>query len=256
MLWCPQIQYDDYSQLDWEGAVNQVVRYCVSLLFIFIAISNAQTKVTPAGRWEGSITTPTGALKVIVDLDRDDKGIWIGDIDIPDQGVKDLPLRDVSVSGDAVSFGLPAGPGEPMFKGKVSPDGSTISGDFSQSGSNVPFSLKRTGEAKVNLPGKNPELPEKFTGKWEGKLDTPGGSLSLVFNLSNKDGSAIGTIDSPDQGAVGIPISLISASDSSIKIGVQLVSGEYKGKLGEDGKTLTGDWSQGGQTLPLVLKKK
>ena len=251
-----RIAYAGSSQLNWEGTVSHLVHCCVSLLFVLTAISNAQTKINPAGHWEGSIITSTGELKVIVDLDRDAKGTWIGDIDIPDQGVKDLPLRDVSVSGDAVSFGLPAGPGEPMFKGKLSSDGPTISGDFFQSGSNVPFSLKRTGEAKVYVPAMNPELPEKFIGKWEGKLETPGGSLNLVFNLSNKDGSAVGTIDSPDQGATGIPISLISVSENSIKIGVQVVSGEYKGKLSEDGKSLTGDWSQSGQTLALVLKQK
>ncbi len=83
-----------------------------------------------------------------------------------------------------------------------------------------------------------------------------GGSLNLIFNLGNKDGSGTGTIDSPDQGAMGIPMSEISAGENSIKIGVKAVGGEYQGKLSEDGKTLTGEWSQSGSTLALVLKKK
>jgi hypothetical protein len=170
--------------------------------------------------------------------------------------VKDLFLRNITVTGDAVTFALPAGPGDPVFKGKLSSDGSTISGELSQGGGTVPFSLKRTGEPKVVLPEKIPALPERITGQWEGELDTPGGSLHLIFHLSNKDGLGAGTIDSPDQGATGIPMSSITVNDNTVKFGVQVISGEYKGKLSEDGKTLTGEWSQAGATLSLVLKKK
>ncbi len=233
-----------------------VCRYCFALFLAFTAVSVAQTNKGPAGHWEGSIKTPAGELRLLVDLDRDASGTWIGDIDIPDQMVKDLFLRNITVTGDAVTFALPAGPGDPVFKGKLSPDGSTISGELSQGGGTVPFSLKRTGEAKVVLPEKIPALPEKIMGKWEGTLNTPDGSLHLIFNFSNKDGLGEGTIDSPDQGAKGIPMSSITVNDSTVKIGVQVISGEYKGKLGEDGKTLTGEWSQAGATLTLVLTKK
>ena len=236
--------------------MNRVCRSCLILFFALTDLSIAQTNLGPAGHWEGSIKTPVGELKLIVDLDRDANGSWIGDIDIPDQLVKDLPLRNISVTGDSVNFALPAGPGDPVFKGKLSSDGPTISGELSQGGGTVPFSLKRTGEAKVVVPEKIPALPEKFTGRWEGNLDAPGGSLHLVFNLSNKDGLGNGTIDSPDQGAVGIPMSSIVVNDNTVKIGVQVISGGYKGKLSEDGKTLTGEWSQGGATLALVLTKK
>ncbi len=236
--------------------MNHACRSCLVLFLALTALSFAQTNVGPAGHWEGSLKTPAGELKLIVDLSRDADNKWIGDIDIPDQMVKDLPLRNISVTGDAVSFALPAGPGDPVFKGKLSPDGSSISGELSQGGGAVPFTLKRTGEAKVVVPEKIPALPEKLTGKWEGTLNTPEGSLHLVFNFSNKDGLGGGTIDSPDQGATGIPMSSISVSDNAVKIGVQVISGEYKGKLSEDGKTMTGEWFQGGATLALVLSKK
>ena len=236
--------------------MNRFVGFCFCSFFVFSVTSNAQVKASPAGHWEGSIALPSGELKVIIDLDRDAKGTWIGDLDIPDQAVKDLPLSNVSVSGESVSFGLPGGQGNPVFKGKLSDDGATLSGEFSQAGSSAPFTLKRTGEAKVSVPTRIPAIPEKFTGKWEGKLDTSGGSVRLNLDLSNKDGFAVGTIDSPDQGAMGIPISLISAGENSLKIEVKLIPAEYNGRLSEDGKTLTGEWSQGGKAFPLALTKK
>lgn len=236
--------------------MNRIVRYCIPVLFLSAAILAAQSKPAPAGHWEGSIKVPTGELKVVVDIDRDAKGNWVGDIDVPEQGVKDLPLGDVTVSAEAISFSMTAGPGNPKFNGKLSSEGTILAGDFSQGGGTVPFSLKRTGDAKVSLPPASPTLPDKFVGTWEGKLEAPGASMRIVFHLANKGGTAVGTIDSPDQGASGIPISLITVTGKALQVGVQIIAGEYKGNLGEDGKTITGTWSQGGASLNLALVKK
>ena len=235
--------------------MKRVIGYCFCSLLAFSTASAAQTTVNPAGHWEGSIAVPSMELKVLIDLALDAGGKWIGDIDIPAQRVTDMPLRGISVSGSAVGFELSMGPGEPAFQGKLSEGGNTLTGDFTQGGNTFPFTLKRTGEAKVFVPARNAELPTGYVGKWEGSLETPGGKLRLVFNLANKDGSASGTIDSLDQGAMGIPMNEISATNGAIKIAVRMVAGSYAGKLNEDGKVLTGEWSQGGMTLPLVLNK-
>jgi hypothetical protein len=62
-------------------------------------------------------------------------------------------------------------------------------------------------------------------------------------------------MDSLDQGAMGIPLDEISVANGSLRITAPIISGSYTGKLSGDGKTLTGEWSQGGATLPLVLTK-
>lgn len=235
--------------------MKRTISICLSFLLVLCAISIAQTKPGPAGRWEGNINIPSGTFRLVIDLDRDAAGAWIGDIDLPDQGVKDMPLKGITVSDSSVSFSLIAGPGNPRFQGKLSEDGNTISGDFTQGDNTFPFSVKRAGEAKVYVPPKNAALPEKLAGKWEGTLESMGSALHLVFNLANKDGSAAGTIDSPDQGAMGLPMTTITVSEDTIKITVQIVSGSYSGKLSENGTVLTGEWSQAGNTLPLVLKK-
>lgn len=227
----------------------------LSLLLVSPLDLGAQAQPGPAARWEGSIRIPSGDLKVVLDLDQDAKGVWVGDIDIPAQGMKDLALRSVTVSGGSVAFELTADPNGPKFKGVLSADGSALEGSLSQAGSTFPMSLKRAGTAKVLVQTRNAELPAKFIGKWEGSLEAPGATLRLVFNLVNKEGTATGAIDSLDQGATGIPMDEISAAENVIKIVVKIVNGNYSGRLSEDGKTLTGEWSQAGNTLALVLKK-
>lgn len=235
--------------------MKSIAAFCFSLLLTSHTVSFAQATMNAAGHWEGSIALPSMELNVAVDLALDGNGKWSGDIDIPAQKVTDMPLKAISVSGSAVTFEISMGQGEPTFRGELAEDGQTISGDFTQGGNTFPFTLKRTGEAKVAEPAKNAELPARFAGDWEGALETPQGRLRLVFHLGNKAGSAEGTIDSLDQGAMGIPMDEISTNGDSIEIGVRVVTGSYSGKLAVDGKSLTGTWSQGGMGLPLVLTR-
>jgi hypothetical protein len=237
-----------------EETLKFITSFCFCVLSVVSLASFAQTKTNPAGHWEGSIAVPSMEIKVVIDLALDAGGQWIGDIDMPDRKVMELPLKGITVNGSAVSFELP-GPSVPKFQGKLSEDGNSLNGDFIQAGNTFPFTLKRTGEAKVSIPTKNAELPGQYVGKWEGRLNTPRGNLSTVFNLGNKSGAADGTIDSPEQGAMGIPMNEISVANGSIKITVRIVNGSFVGKLSEDGKVLTGEWAQGGNTLPLVLTK-
>jgi hypothetical protein len=220
-------------------------------------VSAAQTKSPVSGHWEGGISLPNNAqLQISVDLYQEAQGAWRGDIDIPTQGAHDVPLKNIAAADRSVSFEISVGPGNPTFQGQLSEDGITITGDFVQGGNKLAFSIKRTGDARVRAVVKNPPLPEKFVGTWEGTLQTPNGNLRLVFHLANSDGAASGAIDSPDQGANGIPMNEITATNNSLRIVVAVINGSYEAKLSEDGQVLTGTWSQSGVALPLVLNKK
>jgi hypothetical protein len=75
-------------------------------------------------------------------------------------------------------------------------------------------------------------------------------------NISKSSpGNATGTLDSLDQGANGIPLSTITFKDGKVRFEARGIGGVYEGKLAADGLTLTGQWQQGGQTLPLEFKK-
>src|SRR4051794_25703260 len=97
--------------------------------------------------------------------------------------------------------------------------------------------------------------PHGIEGFWQGALDTGAIPLRLVFKIEKKaDGSMTGTLDSLDQGAKGIPLSGVSLTDAAVRIEVKVVSGVYEGKLSASGGQMTGEWKQGGATLPLTLQ--
>ena len=93
-------------------------------------------------------------------------------------------------------------------------------------------------------------------GSWEGKLIiNPQMGLRLVVNVAGSDGEeAVVTMDSPDQGAYGIPMQIEYISSDSLNVAVPQLMLKYKGKL--EGDSIKGDFSQGPLNLPLNLKPK
>ena len=85
------------------------------------------------------------------------------------------------------------------------------------------------------------------TGTWSGKLDVQGTKLSLVFHLDEENP----TMDSPDQGAKGIPIEVTRTAAGSITIKVPSIGATYEGLWLI--KQIAGTFQQMGASLPLTL---
>jgi uncharacterized protein len=93
-------------------------------------------------------------------------------------------------------------------------------------------------------------------GFWQGTLNTGAISLRLVFKIhKTPDGTLTGTLDSIDQGAKDIPVSAVSVHGSAVSLEVKVVAGVYEGKLAEGGAQISGEWKQGGASLPLTLTR-
>ena len=83
-------------------------------------------------------------------------------------------------------------------------------------------------------------------GAWSGKLDVMGTELTLVFHLND---SAC-TMDSPDQGVIGVPATL-ERSETGIKISIPTINGRYEGDYRE--ASIVGTFTQHGMSFPLTL---
>ena len=82
-------------------------------------------------------------LAIIIDFNETEDGSLTGLIDIPLQQAIDLPLINIQLKANSISFEIQDVPGSPKFDGNISEDGNTISGDFTQSGQNFTFEIKR-----------------------------------------------------------------------------------------------------------------
>ena len=101
--------------------------------------------------------------------------------------------------------------------------------------------------------GQTPTSP--VAGTWEGAIDAGAVKLRIgVTVTAQADGSLAATMDSPDQGAYGLPLNDVAFADGVLRFALRRAGGSFEGRLNASGTGIAGTWTQGAP-LPLVLKK-
>ena len=100
-----------------------------------------------------------------------------------------------------------------------------------------------------------PTEAQGYEGTWQGTLHA-GQDLRIVTKIAKADGGGYkAEFYSIDQGGQPLPIDKVAVDGSSITLTLNLISGKYEGKLSADGKTITGNWTQGPNPLALPLTR-
>ena len=209
----------------------------------------------PAGHWEGTLQVPDREIQITIDLAQDAKGSWIGTFS-QNQGGPSVPLADIKVADKNVKFRIAVGGANaPNFDCNLE-NPASMPCTVNTPGGSLTTTMKRTGEAKVELPKSSPAVSTELEGNWEGSLETPGGTLRLVVHFKNQpDKTVKATLDSLDQNSTDLPLTDVVQNGSAVEFQLRLVNGGYKGTLNKEATQLSGEWTQGGSSLPLTLKK-
>ncbi len=122
-------------------------------LFLFLSItllsSNsfifAEDTKPFLGTWNGALGIMGQDFEITVKFALDDTKAITGTIDVPAQGATDVPLGNIKIEGNKISFIIdaPGVPGEPTFAGELDETGKKIAGTFSQSGMEGTFSVEK-----------------------------------------------------------------------------------------------------------------
>lgn len=97
-------------------------------------------------------------------------------------------------------------------------------------------------------------LGQDIAGQWNGILKVQGSQLRIVFNVSKTDSGYVTTMDSPDQGAKGIPVSFTSFENSVLKIEAATIGMRYEGTQTQE-DLIVGEFRQLAFSSPLTLTK-
>jgi uncharacterized protein (TIGR03435 family) len=96
-----------------------------------------------------------------------------------------------------------------------------------------------------------PATAQDIAATWQGTLHA-GQDLRLVLKISKADGGGYkADTYSIDQGGQSIPVDKVTLEGGTFKLSIKAIGGSYEGKLSADGKTITGNWTQGPNPLPL-----
>jgi hypothetical protein len=196
------------------------------------------------GEWVSKLKpTEDMTITVVFHFENTKDGKFIATFDQPEQGGMGLEISDVVLEGNQVSFKIPIANGD--YKG-------TLSGNYKVSGRELAMNLVRgkyqAPETHIDLSADSMKL---LAGRWVGKL----GPISLVFRFErNAAGKPVAFIDSPDQKAMGLPVSKASMTDGNLLLELSSLGLKYSGKVSSD--KLDGTLTQGGRDIPLPMIKE
>lgn len=227
-----------------------------------VAVCHAQQQLV--GLWQGTLTGPGGTMHLAWHVSPAPDGSVASAFDNVDEQVLGIQVKSLQLKGSDLTFTIDTtvqqnGQDTPVagtFKGSLSADGNEISGTWEQTAPQAEtdrIELKRTAEngppagAQAAATAKTPGI----AGDWQGALHAGGTDLHLILHVSaGSDGKLAATLDSVDQGAMGIPVTSITLDGAKVSMTVDAVHGTYEGMLNDDASAMKGTWSQG---MPMEL---
>lgn len=102
------------------------------------------------------------------------------------------------------------------------------------------------------------DAKEIIDGIWQGNLSLGGEEIRIVFHITlNTDGTLTAAMDSPDQGAFGLPADKAAFENGSVYLEVNTGAIIYEGNIKEGGQTIEGLLKEPkmGVSLPLTLDR-
>jgi hypothetical protein len=213
---------------------------------------------TLTGTWTGPLTTPGGTLTFVAKFQLDGKGDMQGSLFVPEQGVT-LPMQGIEFAADKLTFKI--APVNGTYEATLT--NGALNGLWRQGGqppAGLPVVLKKGDYvAKVVVLKMPTDAFGKVAGTWNGDLHATGpqGAVTIPVILrfeTNQHADMVAFMDVPIQHMAGIPVNDASLTNGKLVVKVDAMHGEYDATL--SGNTLTGQWTQGPQTLPLTMTRK
>jgi serine-type D-Ala-D-Ala carboxypeptidase/endopeptidase len=207
-----------------------------------LGVAMAQTSA-PAGDYSGVL----GPLHLKLHLKVEAGGHIEGTLDSVDQGSLGLPCANFRLENETFSFDVPLVGGK--WHGTLAENGAVLRGTWSQ-GAETPLLFRRdepfTAAAK----------PSRVDGIWLGSVGSGKDKLRVQLQVkSDQAGKQYCSMDSLDQGAMGLPCDNVQFHGDRFSFHVPSVNGSWSGTLAENGNELNGKWSQAG-TVTLRLTRQ
>lgn len=197
------------------------------------------------GDWSGTLSGPGGTVTIVLRFSTSSDGEVRSTIDVPEQGAKDLSVKDVALDDGYFSAAIPVAQARITGTQK----GDQIVGNWNQFGMSMPLTLKKgkfvAAPQYLDMPA---TARDQLKGSWTGTLN----SLPVRVRFeADAQGRTQGFFDSPKQNALDLPVK--SAKLAGTKVVFELGFGaEFSGELAGD--KMIGQWTQPGAAKPFQLE--
>jgi fermentation-respiration switch protein FrsA (DUF1100 family) len=204
-------------------------------------IASAEQKTQNiAGDWQGTLEAGGQQLHLVLHIKQSADKTLQATMDSVDQGANGIPISKISFQEGKLSFTSDAVHG--TYEGKMDAAGTQIEGTWSQ-GQPLALVFKRAAQAS------------SVDGSWMGTLNAGAAKFRLLFQITNTPEGLQATLNSIDQGGGAIPARSVKRDGAKLTIEMKSIGGSFSGAFDKEMTTIDGTWSQGGNSLPLTLKK-
>jgi pimeloyl-ACP methyl ester carboxylesterase len=201
------------------------------------------------GTYSGTLQAGDAQLHLVLHLSHTSRGALRATLDSLDQGVFAIEASSITSNAGTLRFEV-ASVGA-VFEGKLSADHKVIDGSWSQGSASLPLSFHR--EPPAHKPA---DALFAVEGLWQGALESRGMRLRYQLHVSHdSDGDLIAALDSLDQSVSGLPAINVSQKESTFHFEIPAMAGKYDGTLNAAKNTLSGTWSQSGDTAQVEFKR-
>jgi hypothetical protein len=95
-----------------------------------------------------------------------------------------------------------------------------------------------------------------IAGNWLGTLEVQQVKLRILFKIQPAPaGQWTATMDSLDQGARDLPVDSVKLTNNTVRLVSEMLKGTFVGTLDKSEQKISGRWTQGTSTVPLLLEK-
>jgi RNA polymerase sigma factor (sigma-70 family) len=201
------------------------------------------------GKWAGGGDFMGYSFRMTLRVTQRPDGTFRAEVDTPDNGLSHIPIP--LASADKSQVNLEAwGAG---FRGQINSNATQIDGIVTLGIGSFPTVFTRwqqQAEPDFSTTGKN-ILP----GNWNGDLKEKGLILPVTLNIArDPKGKLSATLDSPEQGLIGMRATVVQYRGSDIGIAWVWMGYVFQGRA--SGNKLTGVWEDNGTKIQLVLQRK
>ena len=209
------------------------------------------------GEWTGTLDAGNTSYRLAWHVKQAPGGKLTSTFDNLDEQLYGIKIKSLVLNGSAITAtvddmanvnGQPT-PVKGELNGTLSGDGAQISGTWTQAepaAPPMPVSFKRQAAAAA-VPSAIASVPAaQVAGDWQGTLSVQGMQLRVRLHLrAAPDGRLTASIDSPDQGATGIPADSVTLTGPSLKFEISAIHGSYEGTVSPQASEIKGTWTQG-----------
>ena len=215
-----------------------MMRMLLWLAALAIALASpARAQDQWAGDWNGTLTTPAGALRLVLTVRQAADGALSAELESPDQAPgRKIPVTPIAIADGRLSFTVPMIGAH--YEGHWQADRQVFSGTFRQ-GAELPLDFARgAGAARPVIEG--------LDGSWQGSIDRNGATLRLVLRVASGVRGTSAMLDSPDLMAYGLPVSDLARAGRRVSFNVPASGAAFSGTIGDGGEAISGTWARPG----------